>query len=378
MSDFGLNHPLAVQRWSTALAVQAEKLQYFAKFIGEDDSSMIKAKKDLTKQAGEKITYGLRMKVQGNGVEGDTVIEGTNAEKFLDFYADSVFIDQRRMTVKSKGQMSEQRVPYNMRTEAKNALATWFAEDYDEQTMMYLAGARGVDTSFNTPVGWTGRANNPLTPPNADNIVFAGAATGKTKTINGIANQYYSDDMTNTAIINISLLERLVAKSETTDPMIQPFNIDGEKKFVLLMHTFQAYSLRNSTSTNDWVDIQKRMGTKSALFRNAMGEYADVILHKHRNVIRFAPASGEWSVPAARALFLGAQAGVIAWGGASSNGRYFWNEEKDDRGNALAVTVSSIYAVKKTRFNNKDFGVIAVDAYCKDPNVVDPPPPPGP
>ena len=59
---------------------------------------------------------------------------------------------------------------------------------------------------------------------------------------------------------------------------------------------------------------------------------------------------------------------MIAWGGDGRPGRYDWNEETDDRGNALAVTAGTIYGVKKTRFNSKDFGVIAADTYAKDPS----------
>ena len=60
---------------------------------------------------------------------------------------------------------------------------------------------------------------------------------------------------------------------------------------------------------------------------------------------------------------------VIAWGGGGTYGRYSWNEEKDDRGNALAITAGAIYGCKKTRFNSKDFGVFSVDTACTDLNA---------
>lgn len=236
---------------------------------------------------------------------------------------------------------------------------------------MYLAGARGLDSSFFPATSWTGRANNTLTAPDSTHYILGGDATSSTATIKGISSQYYSADMDSSDTVDLALVERLVAKAETTDPMMQPFLIDGEKKFVFLMHTWQAYDLRKATSTNDWIDIHKNTdGQDSMIYKNALGEYAGVILHKHRNVIRFDSTTGSWSTYAARALFLGAQAGMIAWGGAQPGvGRYTWNEDKDDRGNALAITAGTIYGVKKTRFNSKDFGVVAVDTYCKDPNA---------
>lgn len=357
-TEFALNATLAVQRWSASLAKEAEKKQYFRKFMGTGPDSMIVVKTELNKGAGEKITYGLRMKLDGDGIEGDNQIEGTSAETALDFYADYVFIDQRRKGTKSKGKMSEQRVPYNMRKEGRDALSIWFAEDYDEQIMMYLAGARGVDASFHTPLGYTGRANNTLTSPDSSHVIYAGNASGLS-------------DIDALDKMEIGIVEKLVSKVETLDPMIQPFRINGEKKYVLLMHTWNAYDLRTSISENDWLRIHRDIdGMNTPIYKNALGEYAGMILHKHRNVIRFDSTTGCASgITASRSLCLGAQAGTIAWGGASAMGRYSWNEEKDDRGNQLVITAGAMYGAKKNRFNSMDFGVIAVDAYCKDPNA---------
>ncbi|MCP4668841.1 MAG: N4-gp56 family major capsid protein [Deltaproteobacteria bacterium] len=357
-TEFALNADLAVQRWSTSLAIEAEKLQYFRKFMGQSPDNLIVVKTELKKAAGEKITVGLRMKLDGDGIEGDNTIEGTSAETALDFYNDYVFIDQRRKGTKSKGKMSEQRVPYNLRKQGRDALAIWWAEDYDEQIMMYLAGARGIDTSFHTAVGYTGRANNSFQTPDSDHVIYGGNATG----LSDIDSQ---DKM------KLPIVEKLVSKVETLDPMIQPFRINGEKKYVLLMHVWNAYDLRTAISQTDWLEIHKATdGEKSKIYQNALGEYAGIILHKHRNVIRFDSTTGCSSgITASRSLLLGAQSGMIAWGGGSDMGRYSWNEETDDRGNALAITAGAIFGCKKSRFNSKDFGVIAVDCYCKDPNA---------
>lgn len=355
-TEFTLGHALAVQRWSTSLAVEAEKRQYFRKFMGSGDDSIIKVQQELVKKAGEKITVGLRMKLSGDGIEGDNVIEGTSAEEALNFFYDALYIDQRRKGTKSKGQMSEQRVPYNMRKEGRDALATWWGEDYDEQIMVYLAGARGVDTSFHVSTAWTGRANNTLTAPDSGHIFYGGDATAST-------------DMDTADILDLGIVDRCVAFVETTDPAMLPCMVDGESKFILLMHIWQAYNLRQSTSTNDWIDIHKNTdGKDSMIYKNALGEYNGIVLHKHRNVIRFSTYGTGGDVTAARALLLGAQGGIIAWGGNGAPGRYTWNEETDDRGNALAITAGTIYGVKKSMYNSKNFGVVAVDTACDDPN----------
>jgi hypothetical protein len=41
-----------------------------------------------------------------------------------------------------------------------------------------------------------------------------------------------------------------------------------------------------------------------------------------------------------------------------------WFEELFDYGNQLGVSAGAIFGVKKTRFNNKDFGTIVVPTYA--------------
>lgn len=359
-TEFALSDALAVQRWATDLAYEADKQTYFRKFMGEGPDNIIVVRKELNKKAGERLFFGLRMKMDGDGIEGDNIIEGTSAETALTFYSDNVYIDQRRKGTKSKGRMSEQRVPYNLRKEGRDALSIWWAEDYDEQIMMYLAGYRGITpvTDFHVGLAWTGRANNTLQTPDAAHTLWAGNATS-------LATIDAADKM------DMEMVEKCVAELETADPMIQPaFRSGGESKHVLLMHTWCAYDIRRSIGQGDWLEIHKATDSeKSPIYRNALGEYAGIVLHKHRNVIRHDSTTGAGTgITAACNLLLGAQAAVIAWGGDGGPGRYTWNEEKDDRGNALAITSGTIYGVKKIRFNSADFGVINVQSYCDDPN----------
>ncbi len=362
-TNFPLNDPLAVKRYSLDLAVNVRENQYFTKFIGENNNSMIKLRTELSKNAGDNITMGLRQNLTGDGTEGDDNIENTDAEEALIFFNDKLQIDQKRKGTVSKGKMSEQRVPYNLRKEGKSALAEWNGKYLDEQLFIYLSGARGVDTSLITPLGFTGRAGNVLETPDSNHHIFGGSASGK-------ADLASDDTMTR------DMSERLLAIAETSDPLIHPFKESGEDKRILLMHTFQAFNLRKDHSDGDWLDIRKNTdGKDSLIYKNSLGELAGLILHKHKNVIRFDDYGSEGNVAAARALLLGKMAGMIAFGGAYAKKRRFsWHEETYDRGNGLSITTSTIFGCKKTRYKNKDkvdqgdYAVIAVDTAYTNPN----------
>ena len=75
--------------------------------------------------------------------------------------------------------------------------------------------------NFITPLDFTGRAGNSLDAPDAFHHVFGGDATGKA-------------DLDATDKMNRALCERLIAKAETSDPIIHPFKEDGEDKRILL------------------------------------------------------------------------------------------------------------------------------------------------
>jgi N4-gp56 family major capsid protein len=362
MTDFPLNSDLARKTWEPGLAIEAEDQQYFRKFMGTGKNAIIKVATDLSKaSAGDMITVGLQMKLSGDGIEGDSDIEGTSAEEGLQHYADKIYIDQRRKSTKNRGKMSDQRVPYNLRKQGRDALGIWFGEDYDQQYMMYLAGARGVNANFHFPLDWTGRCNPSTQTLTAPSYQIYGDASGTPASSKA--------DLAATDIMTLNTIERCLAKAETTSPMIRPISKGNSGQFILLMHTFQAFDLRKSMSTNDWLDVHKNTdGKDSMVYKNCLGEWNGIILHKHRNVIMFDDYGSGGDVEAARALLLGAHAGLAAWGKNGKFGRYSWNEETEDRGNRLVITAGSIYGIKRATFNSKDVGVIAVDTACSDPN----------
>jgi hypothetical protein len=54
---------------------------------------------------------------------------------------------------------------------------------------------------------------------------------------------------------------------------------------------------------------------------------------------------------------------VVAYG-TPGGMRYMWKEEMEDYDNEPTVVAGVIMGVKKTRFNGRDFGVIALDTYA--------------
>ena len=85
--------------------------------------------------------------------------------------------------------------------------------------------------------------------------------------------------------------------------------------------------------------------------------------HSHPRVVRFSDYGVGSNIPAARALFLGAQAAVAAFGSGDKKTRYSWSEHLDDRGNQVVVASSAIYGIRRNDHNGVAMGVIGVDTY---------------
>lgn len=366
----GVGDPKAVKRYSAFLAIDVGRESYFnRKFmgVGIEAQTPIQMLPHLENDAGDQISYDLVMQLKMQPVEGDAVLRGN--EEDLKFYTDTIYIDQMRGGVNTGGKMTRKRTIHDLRKVARARQAEWWARVFDEILFMYLSGSRGVNSDFIFPTTYTGFAGNSFVPPDNMHLLYGGDATAKN-------NVDAADTM------SLSLINRAVARAATMGggtanlPAIEPVRIDGEEYYVCVMHPFQEHNLRTSTATGEWLDIQKAAagaeGRNSPIFKGAMGVYRGVVLHSHKAVIRFSDYGSGGNLPAARALFLGRQAGVVAFGSPGTGLRFDWNEEYEDRGNQVVITSSSIFGVKKTAFTingvSRDFGVISLDTAAADPS----------
>lgn len=356
--------PKAQKKWSANLAVDTRKKSYFEnRFIGTDDNNIIQRKTELETDAGDTISFDLCVQMRNKPTYGDARLEGK--EESLKFYTDQVIIDQVRHAASAGGKMSRKRTAHDMRMIAKNRLGDYFARLVDELFFMYLSGARGINQDFIEDTSYTGFAGNSFTAPDAAHIIYGGSATSKASLAN-------TDKMT------VTVVEKAVTKAammQALDPSVAnmvPVTNGADDQYVMIMSPFQEFDMRTNTTTGQWLDIQKAAaaaeGRNNPIFKGALGMINNVVLHKHRNVVRFNDYGAGTNLDASRALFLARQAGIVAYGTAGGL-RYSWEENTKDYGNEPTVASGFIGGIKKTTFNGKDFGVISIDTYAKDPNT---------
>ena len=355
----------AVKRWATTLFLDVAKKSYFErKFMGTSQNAIVHRLTDLEAAAGDKITFDLSLQLRKRPVYGDDKAQGKGEE--LKFATDEIAIDQMRQPVSVGGRMSRKRTLHDLRTVAKDRGSDYWSRFMDELMFVYLSGARGVNEDYIEDVTWVGHAGNAIQAPDSDHIVYGGDATSK-------ASIASDDPMSRAVIEKVRVKAQMIRSVNPENPNMQPSMVEGEGRYVVVMSPFQTHQLRTGDSSG-WLDIQKAgaaaEGRNNPLFKGGLGMIGDVVLHEHESVIRFSDygASNPAVLPAARALFLGRQAGVVAYGTAGGT-RFQWSEETTDHGNSVEICSGTIIGIKKTRFKNRDFGVIAIDTYAPNPNA---------
>lgn len=354
-TEYAVNHPLAVKRWSEKLTREALKRTYINRFIGTTSSSLIHKKTEVSKGAGDRITVGLRMQLSGSGVQGDDTLEGN--EEQLTTYSDNVFINQLRHAVRSKGKMSEQRVTFSVREEAMDALADWYADKMDTAFFNQIAG-----NSAETDTRLTG--NQATTAPAGTNRSIFFAASG---TMHALETSVSTTDT-----FQLTILDRAVAVAKTATPLIRPVKVNGEDFYVAFLHPYQVYNLRTDATAArvTWYDAQKARiqggqtgESANPIFSGALGVYNNVVLHESTRV-----PTGLSNTSSRRAVFCGAQAALIAFGQSqSADDEPAWREELFDYGNQLGVAARKIWGLKKAVYNSTDFGTIVLTTYAVAP-----------
>ena len=129
--------------------------------------------------------------------------------------------------------------------------------------------------------------------------------------------------------------------------------------------------MRTSTATGQWLDIQKAAMTgglvdKSPIFDGSLGVYNGCILHEDYRVTQgYNTSTGNPAITTVRrAVFCGAQAGMLAFGRDNSVNKFTWVEELFDYENQLGVSAGLVAGLKKTVFNSADFATIVMSSYA--------------
>lgn len=357
--EFGVNNPLSNQLWETQLNVEVIEATYAHRFIGTSSMALCQEKTEPNKAAGDRVTCGLRGILNARGKVGNEVLEGD--EEAFTTADDTLFVDELRhaVSIPAGFTIDAQRVPYNLRAEGYDSMKQWYADRFDEAWFNHLCGF-----TAQTDVAFTGQ--QAVLAPSTNNIIRANNRANDQSLVAG-------DELKLTHID--SLVERAATmRQQFNQPIIRPIMIDGQMYYVLFVHDFQGIDLRRDTGTAGWRTLQDNAMQGGAvsnnpLFHGALGMYNNTIIHKATRVTNGVNSGTGVADPTSRrAVFCGAQASWVSWAQGYGASSFRWVERLTDFQKSLAIAATSIWGIKKSRFNGADFGTIVLSTFAAPHN----------
>jgi N4-gp56 family major capsid protein len=360
VQSFATGNALVPQQWSEGLEAEVLKKISYTGLIGKRSDALLQWKDVLSSKPGDTETIGLRMQLSDEPKSSADAVEGN--EQTLTMYNMSYTIDEVVDAVRFKNVIDRQRVTFDMRDEAKAALADQLSNAWDTSLFNQLAG---VD---HTGVGSVFQGHNSVLDPQAASPTehFISCDDG------GVAQYGQADESLGTAdTFDLNFLDVAVERAKTISPAIRPARIEGFDRplYVCFIHPYTTTQLRTSGTVWDGIQRAAMGGGKvndNPLITGALGVYNDVLLIESTRVPQGINSSTGAAISTVRrAIFCGAQSAVIAWGRLGGTPRRFrWVEKQFDYDREYGVAAGFLGGIKMTQFNSKPFGSIVLSHYA--------------
>lgn len=326
---FATNDDLTIKAWHEQLFREIMMESFFSKFMDSKGTSIVHVANELAKGEGDEVTFGIRLKLQGDGQEsedGNITLEGR--EEALRTRAFKVRLKEVGHAVRDKGPMARQRVKFSIDEESRAALLDWSAEKIDQDIFNALY-AKAFTKNF-----------------------YGGAATKNSELIAG-------------SKITPMLLSKAKAWAETgghrSQPPIKPVKVSGKPYYVVLLHPDCLFDLKQDSTFQQWMREAEARGSSNPLFTGAVAMVDGLVIHSHERVV-IGTNGGSGAIPYAKNVLLGAQALAYAWG--KDKPKIVAKKFEYDREHGYAINWISGCGRVEFKFDgstDKDYGVVGIE-----------------
>ncbi|MDD9911574.1 MAG: N4-gp56 family major capsid protein [Alphaproteobacteria bacterium] len=328
-------HGVSAEQWSSEVFGEYLGQTPFFNFMGDSSNHIIQVKEELTKAPGDSVTVQLRAKLSGAGVTGDTALKGN--EEDLVFYDQKLTVDTLRHAVMLRGEMSEKRVAFDLRNQAREALVDWASDKLKSSIITAL-----TDTS-------SGRVQ-------ARYLYGATDANWDATHSTALATVDSTNDKLTTAMISRAKRKALLDGSRKVRPFTYKNGNKLEELFVLFAHPYAVRDLLEDQAFKDVnVHIPTSFGESVLVHGQRYKGMWDGVMIFECDEMPIDSGAGAGSIDVAHNVLCGAQSVAIAWGKRTN-----YKEDVDDYGHENGFAIDEIRGVEKLVFNSMDHGVVHV------------------
>jgi len=324
---------------------------------------------ELQRSAGDQIKIHLRRRLSTKGFIGDEM--ATSNEKSLTYFQDSLLINEQREVVQNsaKNTIGQQRVLFNLEEDTYETLRDWFREKMIVGTLNQLVGNTAPSITYDGDT-YTGADLVKITGMNA---ARAPSGTGRIFRPNSLTtDQAVNGDTTATA--KLSHILEMEKFAEKTRPYFKPLDgkMDGESyKYLYLVHTDVFNQLlEDTTAPYQFRDIYyNRLAAGKMMGFGRSGVFSQTkIMSIDKLPFGVHSSTGAEQTNTRRGVFLGREAGALAFGQGFSDGKdtiagFMFKTDQVDVQKLDRIAVVGIWGVVKTVFDSIDYGTIATTHY---------------
>lgn len=335
---------LTVTQWENSLFKEYLGQCRWKLFASTGSDSVIQIKENLTKEAGDSITIGLRGRLIGGRVDGSA--KGAGNEGTLSFYNQNITVDMYRRLVKVENvAMSNQRVKFEVLIQAKESLQDEVAFDWDDDLTDALCTVS------------TGHVQG--------RYLYGALESNYSATHNtGLGNVDSVADQLTTKIISRAKRKALQPLNATAK--LRPIKVktgkNQEEWFIFMGHTYAIRDLMDNDASwqNKLLNLTPQSAMSDSPFFSGSafkGNHDGVLIYEYDR-LPLEVGLGASSIDVAHNLFLGAQAGAVVWAQRSK-----FAEDDADVHHDRIYEISEIRGMSKLIFNRttpEDNGIIHV------------------
>lgn len=328
-------HGVSAQQWSEKVLGEYLGQNPFYTFMGSGSNSIIQVKEELTKSPGDAVTVQLRAKLTGSGVTGATALKGN--EEDLIFYDQKIGVDTLRHAVMLRGEMSEKRVAFDLRNQAREALVDWASDKMRTDIIGAL-----TDTS-------KGRDASRYMYGSQESNFNANHTTALTA-VDATADKLTTD------LISKAKRKAMLDGSRKVRPFLLKQGNKVEEVYVLFAHPYAVRDLLKDQAFKDVnINIPSTFGDSVLVHGQRYKGMWDGVMIFECAEMPVAKDAGDASTDVAHNVLCGAQSAAVAWGKKTN-----YKEDSDDYGHENGFAIDEIRGIEKLVFNGVDHGVVNV------------------
>lgn len=324
--------------WDNDFFTSYVRSNRFKRYMGDSPNSIIHAKMDLTKKAGDGITLPLITELAGAGQTGNGLLEGN--EEALGNYGHKIDVATRRHAV-AVTDNDQQFTGIPLRDAAKEQLKLWAMKKLRTDIITALHSISGTAYASATE----GAKDTWLAANGNKRVMFGDGTVGG-----------YTDHSADLLLVTSSMklvkevVSKAKARAETASPIIRPVTVgEDSENYVLFCGSGAFRDLKADLATN--LQNAQERGDSNPLWQDGDLMWDGVVIRKIQEIDTIGTV-GAASARIEPYFLCGAQAIGVAWAQTTKS-----TTEVRDYGFVKGVGIHEMLGVEKLIYNSKDHGV---------------------